>query len=815
VLYTYINNRGHLLVEAIIATAIFAVIGVSITTLMLGSLRTLSHAGEQSYGEALAQEGMEAVRSLRDNAWNTNTFTTSAVSIANNKWNFGVEGSTETIGNYTRTVSFASVCRGADNVIAACPSVYTDVHTKFATVEVSWTTPDGAVNTVERTGYITNWDSKDWTQTDWFGGNGQTTWSDTAKYNTQDGNAASTTAGQLTIISGDTQDDGFDTAGDSSINWPFSVATNYTYNDDDIVVTGAVAQLVGTGGSTITSTTVNHTFDTNSADWTYDDWSQPGEVDVTGNHSTTNGNPSGYIDVDIPGKKNSTISGYWEQAFTTANADPDVATTTLDWKVFAYSATLLDSYQAYVFVDSASGDPTLGQEVWSSGEISATTDWQSVSDIDVSSKIGAAGTYYLKIAVRAVTSGGTGSPGTKNVGFDNVKLFWKKVLPASYPSDEPDIYPDDSTSVSGLKNWTSFSENATKNGGEIHYQLSNDNGSTWQYWDGAAWAGAGVGNYNTSTVVNANIASFTTINSQIKFKAFLDSDSTQQIQLDNVNIGYDGATSYWNYTTWDVDGGEVIPTGVNQSSGGNDGRFGEITVPAGGNDEVGGYWEQPFTTYRDNPTGLTLNFDYKVIDYNGTPNVAEVRSYIDTAPGEPTTLVAATTFSAEGGWNAVATSTPTAAITTAGKYYLKIALWIETPAGGGANATGPFQVGFDNINIDLGNGEYPTAADLTSSDFDTGGLSKIQVLEWDEIDPGAAYAMKFQIRTAKTQAGLADAQWSGPDGKDGDTTDYFTHASGTLIHTDHNTDRWMRYKTFLTGDGDDTPTLQEVRINYK
>ena len=66
-----------------------------------------------------------------------------------------------------------------------------------------------------------------------------------------------------------------------------------------------------------------------------------------------------------------------------------------------------------------------------------------------------------------------------------------------------------------------------------------------------------------------------------------------------------------------------------------------------------------------------------------------------------------------------------------------------------------------------------------------------------------------------TQVNLDTAEWSGPDGKDGDETDYFITSGGELIHPDHNGDQWIRYKVELSSDGRDTPILQEVLINYK
>jgi hypothetical protein len=288
------------------------------------------------------------------------------------------------------------------------------------------------------------------------------------------------------------------------------------------------------------------------------------------------------------------------------------------------------------------------------------------------------------------------------------------------------------------------------------------------------------------------------------------------VQLDNVNVGFNGAGSVWSFATWGVGGGEVTPTGTHKTSGGNTAGYKSIGVPRGGGDTIGGYYEQAFKTYRANPTGDNINFDYKIVDFNNTPNVAHVRVYVDTASGDPVTQVGSSiSCSAEGDWTSATQIDPSSAITTAGVYYLKFAVWIETPAGGGVNATGPFAIGFDNVNIDLGNGEHPESADLTSSDFDTGSTSSIQIVEWDETNPSATYTNKVQIRTATTQAGLDSAEWSGPDGKDGDTTDYFTTAKGERVHTDHNVDRWIRYKIFQAGDGDETPVLSEIRANYK
>jgi Tfp pilus assembly protein PilV len=808
------NSDGQSLLEVIVAMAIFSLISASMISLTVGSFTALQQGGEQSEAEALAQEGLEAVRSVRDRAFNEQIYSTSSVAIADAGWRLSGEDTTETIGQFTRTIYFDTVCRDNSDNIAACPGNYTDVHTHLVTSEVSWTIRGAITNSVKKQAYISNWDSQDWVQSDWVGGPGQAIWSDITKFNTRDANdyAYADSAGEVSIISGDTLDDGFDISGDSSYTWPFSTAGNYTYDSSKISVTGAFAQLVGEGLKT-SGGTVNPSFDTDTSSWAYSDWETG--VNPTGTRMASGGNPSGYVNVSIPGAKNKTGSGYWEQSFTTTEDNPQISNITFDWIVTAFSATLLDSFQLYVFVDSTSGSPTLGTEAWSSGEITDTTSWVSQSAVDLSSKIGLSGTYYLKIAVRADTGGGGGSPGTKTAGFDNVTLLWEHTAPAVYPTDNPSIYPNTSTSVPGVTSWASFSETAVKNGGEVYYQISNDNGSTWKFWNGSAWATAVLPtDYNTASVVHTNIGSFTLVNAQIMFKAFLASDGTQLVQLDDVNIGFNGAGSVWSFASWDVDGGEVTPTGIHNSSGGNSDGYVDVTVPRGGGDEVGGYWEQPFTTYRDNPAGDTINFDYKIIDFNNTPNVAHIRVYIDTASGTPTTQVGSSVpFSAEGGWTSATQIDPSAAITTAGVYYLKVAVWVETPPGGGPNASGPFKIGFDNVDIDLGNGEHPESATLTSSAFDIGDISPIQVIEWDETIPGVAYTAKFEVSAAPDSGG-SPGTWSAWYGASGPAT-FFTNASGTLISTVLNGNQWVRYRATLDGDGDDTPVLQEVRVNYK
>ena len=107
-----------------------------------------------------------------------------------------------------------------------------------------------------------------------------------------------------------------------------------------------------------------------------------------------------------------------------------------------------------------------------------------------------------------------------------------------YYSDKPSIRPSASWTVIGILYWFAFNETlGVGNEGSIGYNLSDDDGVTWYYWNGSAWISGGDStHYNSSSVVGANIENFAIITEKILFRAFLISDGTQKCELDNNEI---------------------------------------------------------------------------------------------------------------------------------------------------------------------------------------------------------------------------------------------------------------------------------------
>lgn len=810
--YRMKKNKGQSILEVIVALAIFSLIAAAMVSMVAGSFTSLAYGAELTEANILADQAVEAIKSVKDGAWNELVYDTSNVLILDEQWQLGGEGTVETIGKYTREINFTDVCRDEAGDVADCPSVYVDPHSKRVLVTVSWDRTALITNSVTREVVLTNWASKDWTQTSWTGGQGQTELSDPSMYDSQDGNIETDLySGELRLISGELLDTGFETSsGSIDYDWDFSLSDDYVFDPGDIEVSLDEARLISSGGGLASGDTTNPGFEPDASGWVYTDWVDVGNR-VTGSRIASGGNPNGYVNIVVDKAKSQTFSGYWVQPFTTTIDNPSTVDLSFDWRVLQYSANFVTSFKVYVFVDSVNGAPVLGNQVWESSEITGMTSWASQINLDASSKVGVAGTYYVKVAVRVVTGGGGGAASGQNiVGYDNVSVHWEGSS-GGYPTDLPTIYPNDAFTISGLGTWSGFSETATKNGGEIYYQLSDDNGSTWQYWNGSGWSVAGSNDYNIASVVDANISDFNSGNEQIKWRAILESDGSQQISIDNINIGFNQSGSPWTYGTWDIDGGELTPVGLHNLSGGNPDGYNQIEIENGVSDEVGGYWEQSFESFKDNPDPVTLDFEYLVSTFTGVPDLLEIRVYVDPTSGAPVNQVGSSIpISGTGSWVSATQFDLSNVVNATGVYYLKIALWGETGVGGGS---GPFVVGFDNVVIDLGDGKHPSSGVLTSSAFNTEASSAIQVIEWTETIPSLNESVSLEVSSAPDSGG-SPGVWSSWYGESG-VASMFTNASGTLISTDLNNDQWIRYRVTLSGDGNDTPVVGDITINYK
>lgn len=145
------NNNGFLIVEVLIAASIITVATLATMAVAQKSIYVSRQAFHASQATFLLEEGAEAVRVYRDNAWSN----ISALTVGTNyhptfsgdTWILST--SLNTVGIFTRQVTIENVSRdNSTKDIANGAGTSLDVGTKLVTITVFW--PEGGV-TVTKT----------------------------------------------------------------------------------------------------------------------------------------------------------------------------------------------------------------------------------------------------------------------------------------------------------------------------------------------------------------------------------------------------------------------------------------------------------------------------------------------------------------------------------------------------------------------------------------------------------------------------------------------------------------------------------------
>ncbi len=104
-----------------------------------------------------------------------------------------------------------------------------------------------------------------------------------------------------------------------------------------------------------------------------------------------------------------------------------------------------------------------------------------------------------------------------------------------YTSSPVGVRPTSAIRLSGVKSWDTFTTDEAANGGTITYRLSDDGGTTWKYWSGAAWAtSSSLSESNSAAVINTNIPTFPVTDDGFLWQAVLDGDGNQLVTLNEV-----------------------------------------------------------------------------------------------------------------------------------------------------------------------------------------------------------------------------------------------------------------------------------------
>lgn len=149
-----IASTGFGLIEVIIVTAIVSTLLAAFLQVGILSLRLLRAQKQDLEATFLAQQGIEAIRSLRDESWTTNiaplTNGTSYYPVVeNSKWKLRTVPPALIDGLYVREIIFNQVFRDALDRIASSGTV--DPETRHVTSRVTWNNKQ-----IELITYLTN-----------------------------------------------------------------------------------------------------------------------------------------------------------------------------------------------------------------------------------------------------------------------------------------------------------------------------------------------------------------------------------------------------------------------------------------------------------------------------------------------------------------------------------------------------------------------------------------------------------------------------------------------------------------------------------
>lgn len=675
-----------------------------------------------------------------------------------NQWVLKGQGTTDSIGKFTRLVTLSNVCRDSSDDIATCPGSYTDIHSLLVTASTTWSPRSGIINEVIQSSYITNWDSREWTQTDWDGGANQTIWSVNNQY------ASSTdvdvsTDGQISLATGATTC--------PSNTWSFDNSSNYVFDSNKIEVASSTARLVGSGNPVSYPTDRPDVYPNNSF--------IPSTVDAWISFTETATKPSGteiYYQLSSDGGSN---WQYWDgSSWVNASSTTDYNTASVVdsniWELsptssgIRFKAFLESSGSAQVQLSSVEIDcRNLQYEI---GQTSTDENWVTVSFNN---------TYEEPVIFTIYEESSNtlpASPRVRNLSATSTDLRIQHPTDSNLSSDTIRYW------VIEEGNWTIDDVQL-----EVHTFDTNTVGHNVN-GNGQDWVGDTITYDQTYDAAPLVFHQVQTNNDSewIVTWASSNGDRTNPPGLTNAQVALNGAEAYSSHGTETV-GWMAIEAGVTGSIGSNSFETFRIPDNAG---NVGGHDDGcNTTTYQ--------------LTYQSAPAAFAYTQEFDGG---------------NGGWTVICSASDTTQI----GFHLEEDQVLDSERGHYSEITG--YIAFDGNITNSADTSYVSPGILISSAFDATDDSPVQVIEWDEMIPSCTPAcdVRIQIQTAQDDDGSPGdwtPTWSGPDGDDGDETDFYTDSSGEIIHPDHNGDQWIRYKATLRGAGDNTPILSEVRVNYK
>ena len=158
-------QRGSLLIETILVTFLFGVIATGLVATLVTSTTSAKQGAEYIVATGYLQEGIQAVRSIRDQDWSALSSGTHGLKTTSGFYELNGVSDSLDAGVYTRTITIDPVYRTGSLTGDIAPAGVLDENTKKVTVAVAWNVQAGRNQNINSIFYITNWGMQAWLQT--------------------------------------------------------------------------------------------------------------------------------------------------------------------------------------------------------------------------------------------------------------------------------------------------------------------------------------------------------------------------------------------------------------------------------------------------------------------------------------------------------------------------------------------------------------------------------------------------------------------------------------------------------------------------
>ena len=136
----YFNNKsGFSLIEVILTAVVFSLLVVALIGVLSLGEETSIMGGARSQAVFLSEEGLEAVRNIRDESFVNLVDGTYGISKTTSEWDF--LGASDTNGIFVRSINISTV----------------DANTKLVTSTISWQQNLHRTGSVVLSTYFSNW----------------------------------------------------------------------------------------------------------------------------------------------------------------------------------------------------------------------------------------------------------------------------------------------------------------------------------------------------------------------------------------------------------------------------------------------------------------------------------------------------------------------------------------------------------------------------------------------------------------------------------------------------------------------------------